>query len=219
MAKELKVGVIGVGGIAKTHFPGWNESPHAEIAALADVVPDVLKRVGPRPGVSRLYERPEDLIADPNIDIVDICTPNNYHAPLAIAALDAGKHVICEKPLAPTPEAIRQMIAARDRSGKLLMTAQHFRFQGSAKALKAELDSGVLGNVYHARSWMLRRAAHPRAPDSFRSSTPAAAPASTSASTSSAIQNVSGRRTSNALLNYRSPDSSVKATPPFAIGF
>jgi predicted dehydrogenase len=164
MAKALKVGVVGVGGIAKTHFPGWNESPHTEVAALSDVVPATLSRVGQEQSVTRLYERPEDLIADTEIDIVDICTPNNYHAPLAIAALNAGKHVICEKPLAPTPAAIREMIEARDRSGRLLMTAQHFRFQGSAKALKAEIDRGVLGDVYHARSWMLRRAAAPTRP-------------------------------------------------------
>jgi predicted dehydrogenase len=129
MAKTLKVGVIGVGGIAKTHFPGWNESPHTEIAALSDVVPETLTRVGLEQSVSRLYGKPEDLISDPDIDIIDICTPNNYHAPLAVAALNAGKHVICEKPLAPTPGAIREMIAARDRSGKLLMTAQHSVFR------------------------------------------------------------------------------------------
>src|SRR3569833_127716 len=164
MAETLKVGVIGVGGIARTHFPGWKESPDAELAALADVVPDTLERVGKEQGVSRLYSKPEELIADPDIDIIDICTPNNYHAPLAIAALEAGKHVICEKPLAPGPDAIRDMIAARDKSGKYLMTAQHFRFQGSSKALKAEIDSGILGNIYHARSWMLRRAAAPTRP-------------------------------------------------------
>src|SRR5437764_1974113 len=82
MGNVLKVGVIGVGGIAKTHFPGWNESPHTEIAAMADVVPEVLQRVATEIGVKRLYERPEDLIADPDVDIVDICTPNNYHASL-----------------------------------------------------------------------------------------------------------------------------------------
>ncbi|MCC2667719.1 MAG: putative oxidoreductase [Armatimonadetes bacterium] len=164
MAKALKVGVIGVGGIARTHFPGWHESPDAELAALSDVVPETLQRIGSEQGVSRLYEKAEDLIADPEIDIVDICTPNNYHAPLAVAALNAGKHVLCEKPLAPTPDAIREMIAARDRSGKKLMTAQHFRFQGTSKALKAELDTGLLGDVYHARSWMLRRQAAPTRP-------------------------------------------------------
>src|SRR5437879_5104404 len=109
MAKRLKVGVIGVGGIAGTHFPGWKESPDAELYALADVIPDVLQRVGEKQDVERLYERPEELFADPDVDIVDICTPNNYHEPLAIAALNAGKHVLCEKPLAPAPDAVREM--------------------------------------------------------------------------------------------------------------
>jgi predicted dehydrogenase len=164
MADLLKVGVVGVGGIAGTHFPGWRDSPLAEVVAMADVRADVLDRVADAHDVKLRYERPEDLFANREIDIVDICTPNMYHAPLAVAALEAGKHVICEKPLAPTPADIRRMIAARDRSGKLLMTAQHFRFQGSAKALKAEIDTGILGEIYHARCWMLRRSAAPTRP-------------------------------------------------------
>jgi predicted dehydrogenase len=164
MAKTLKVGVIGVGGIAHAHFPGWKESPLAEMAAFSDVVPETLKRVGAEQGVTTLYGKPEDLIQDPDLDLIDICTPNMYHAPLACAALKAGKHVICEKPLAPTPKDIKQMIAARDKSGKLLMTAQHFRYQGTAQALKAEIDRGALGNVYHARGWMLRRSGAPTRP-------------------------------------------------------
>jgi predicted dehydrogenase len=164
MAKTLKVGVIGVGGIARTHFPGWQQSPHAEIVALSDVVPDTLASLGRELGVSKLYEKAEDIIADKKIDIIDVCTPNAYHTPLAVAALKAGKHVLCEKPLAPTPDDIKQMIAARDESGKLLMTAQHFRFQGNSRALKAEVDKGVLGDVYHARCWMLRRALTPTRP-------------------------------------------------------
>jgi len=161
MSKLLKVGVIGVGGIAGAHFPGWKESEHAELAAFADVSEEKLAKAGAAQGVTRLYSRPEDLIADKDIDIVDICTPNMYHTPLALAALEAGKHVICEKPLAPTPGEIRDLISARDRSGKMLMTAQHFRFDGKAAAMKAEIDGGVLGDIYHARSWMLRRAAAP----------------------------------------------------------
>jgi predicted dehydrogenase len=104
------------------------------------------------------------MLGDLDIDVVDICTPNNYHAPLAIAAMEAGKHVLCEKPLAPTPGAIRDMITARDRSGKMLMTAQHFRFRGTSRAMKAEIETGTLGDVYHARCWMLRRAAAPTRP-------------------------------------------------------
>lgn len=158
---KLKVAVIGVGGIAKTHIPGWRASEHAELVAGCDMNDQVLKEWGQKEGVTRLYSDPKDVFADKDIDIVDVCTPNNYHAPLSIAAMQAGKHVICEKPLAPTPALVRQMIAARDKSGKLLMTAQHMRFMGSSAALKAEVDTGVLGNVYHARSWMLRRAASP----------------------------------------------------------
>ena len=161
MAKTLKVGVIGVGGIANTHFPGWRDSPHAEVVAMADLVPDTLARIAAKEGVSKTYANPDDLIADPDIDVIDICTPNMYHTPLAVAALEAGKHVLCEKPLAPAPADIHQMIAARDKSGKTLMTAQHFRWQGSAKALKAEIDNGALGGIYHARSWMLRRSGAP----------------------------------------------------------
>lgn len=160
MAK-LRVGVVGVGGIARTHMPGWAASEHAEVVAGSDVNGDVLKRWGQEHGVGKLHTNPEALFSDSDIDIIDVCTPNMYHAPLSIAAMEAGKHVICEKPLAPTPDDIRDMIAARDKSGKTLMTAQHFRYQGSSKAMKAEIDTGALGDIYHARSWMLRRAAAP----------------------------------------------------------
>ena len=157
MSNPLKVGIIGVGGIAGSHFPGWKASEHAEMVAFADPVEAVLEAKAKEQGITKTYSKPADLIDDPDIDIIDICTPSAYHAPLAIAALEAGKHVICEKPLAPTPKDIDDMIAARDKSGKMLMTAQHFRFQKDTQALKREIDSGILGDVYHARSWMLRR--------------------------------------------------------------
>ena len=160
----LKVGIIGVGGIAGAHLPGWEASGDAELTAGCDVNGEVLEKWGKERSVKRLYADPGDLFGDPDIDIVDICTPNMYHAPLAIAALEAGKHVICEKPLAPTPEEVRQMMAARDRSGRLLMTAQSMRFGGRAKAFRAEVDTGVLGQVYHARSWYLRRGGVPIGP-------------------------------------------------------
>ncbi len=157
MSNILKVGIVGVGGIAKAHMPGWAASEHADVVAGSDIAAQALGQWGALYKVSKLANDPAELFNDPDIDIIDICTPNRYHAPIAIAALNAGKHVICEKPLAPTPAEIRQMIEARDRSGKLLMTAQHFRFRGDAQALKAELATGALGDIYHARSWMLRR--------------------------------------------------------------
>jgi predicted dehydrogenase len=157
MSSTLKVGIIGLGGIATTHVPGWQASPYAEVVAGSDVRPEVFETWKQKYGMQRFYKDFNELIADPQIDIIDICSPNMFHADQAIAALNAGKHVICEKPLAPTPAEIERMIAARNRSGKLLMTAQHFRFRGVSQAVKAEIDSGVLGNVYHARAWWLRR--------------------------------------------------------------
>jgi len=159
--KVLNVAMIGTGGISKTHMPGWEASPHARVTAAADINEKNLKTWGKECNVKRLTTDCDELIADPEIDVVDICTPNGYHADLSISALNAGKHVLCEKPLAPTPDEIRRMIAARDSSGKLLMTAQHMRFSAAAKALKTEIDAGALGDVYHARAWMLRRAALP----------------------------------------------------------
>jgi predicted dehydrogenase len=161
MAKILKVGVIGVGGIARTHMPGWAQSEHAEVVAGADISQEIVESFGQAYGVQRLTTDSSELINDPDIDIIDICTPNMYHEPLAVAALEAGKHVLCEKPLAPTPAAVQRMIEARDRSGKLLMTAQHQRFHANSRALKAEIEIGALGEIYHARSWMLRRTAYP----------------------------------------------------------
>ena len=164
VTNTLKVGVIGVGGIAKTHMPGWAASPYAEVVAGSDVAPAFLDAWGAEHGITKLSTNAAEIINDPGIDIIDVCTPNMYHSELVIAALEAGKNVICEKPLAPTPADIRKMIAARDKAGKLLMTAQHFRFKGNSRAMKAEIETGVLGDVYHARSWMLRRGWIPARP-------------------------------------------------------
>ncbi len=164
MTKTLKIGIIGLGGIAHAHLGGWQASEHAEVVAGCDINPDVFDKWSTEYGIPKLTTLPEDLINDPDIDVIDVCTPNNYHAELTIAALEAGKHVLCEKPLAPTAAEIRKMIAARDRAGKQLMTAHHFRFSGTAKALKAEIDAGALGNIYYARAWWLRRAFAPVRP-------------------------------------------------------
>ena len=153
--ETLKVGLVGIGGISRRHMVGWHASPHAQLIAGADVNEEALKTWSQTHGIATSSF--EEMLENPAIDIIDICTPNMYHTPLALAALRAGKHVICEKPLAPTPEEIRKLIAARDASGKELMTAQHFRFAGASQALKREIEAGALGDIYHARGWMLRR--------------------------------------------------------------
>ncbi|HSV85973.1 MAG TPA: Gfo/Idh/MocA family oxidoreductase [Levilinea sp.] len=164
MAKILKVGVVGVGGIARLHMPGWDQSPHAEVVVGCDTDPNMLENWGKQFSIKRLTGHYDELLRDPELDIIDVCTPSRYHMPLAVAALDAGKHVICEKPLAVSADEVRQMIEARDRSGKMLMTAHHLRFHGSTQALRAEISNGALGAIYYARAWWLRRAAFPGRP-------------------------------------------------------
>ncbi len=164
MAKTLKVGLIGLGDIALAHVPGWQASPHTELVAGSYLRPARREIWQQAQTGMKFYDHPADLIADSDLDIIDICSPNMFHTEQVVAALEAGKHVICEKPLAPTPAEIRKMIAARDRSGKLLMTAQHMRYRGASRALKAEIDKGALGEVYHARAWWLRRSDLPPRP-------------------------------------------------------
>ena len=152
---KIKVGIIGVGGIAKLHVPGWRMSEHAELIAGSDINNSILEDWGNINQIKKLYLDPLDMINDPDIDVIDICAPNNYHCDLAIKAMQAGKDVLCEKPLAPNASQIKKMIAVRDQTKKKLMCAQHFRFRKDSQLIKDQSKS--IGSIYHARSWMLRR--------------------------------------------------------------
>lgn len=160
----LKVGCIGAGTILSRHAIGWAETDKADLVAISDPNPDALKAQGEKYGIEQRCLDPAAIIADPSIDIVDICAPNGFHADYVIAALEAGKHAICQKPLAPTSDEIRRIIAARDKAGKLVMTAQQYRYATVSKSLKATVDAGRLGQIYHARCWYLRRAGLPVRP-------------------------------------------------------
>lgn len=158
--KNLRVGVIGAGGIFRgAHLPGWQKLLDCEIVALADPYPPAAVATAKAAGVSgeMVFEDFRDMLRKVEVDIVDVCTPNKAHTPAAVAALKAGAHVICEKPLAATPGEIKRMIKARDEAGKLLMTAQHMRFTPNARALKAYIETGALGDIYYARAWAIRR--------------------------------------------------------------
>ena len=166
MDEKLNVAIVGVAGIARTHVPGWVASPDATLLAGCDLDEKALNTWGDLNGIAaeKRYTSLDALLADDSIDIVDVCVPSNHHAATAIAALEAGKHVICEKPLAPTPADIERMIDARDRSGKLLMTAQHMRFEGKNLAAKREIEAGRMGDIYHSRATWLRRTELPARP-------------------------------------------------------
>ncbi len=156
--RKFRVGAIGTGGIFRgTHVPGWKALPDVEIVAVCDVNLEAARAVAQEVGAERVFKDFRDLVKM-DLDAVDICTPNMLHTPAVLAALEADKHVICEKPLAVTTREVRRMGELADRKKLKLMTAQHQRFTASARAIKQWADAGHLGEVYHARVRALRRA-------------------------------------------------------------
>ncbi|MGH3995738.1 MAG: Gfo/Idh/MocA family protein, partial [Pseudonocardiaceae bacterium] len=126
-------------------------------------------RVADAQGVKLRYEKPEELFANRDIDIVDICTPNMYHAPLAIAALEAGKHVICEKPLARTAEEARAMYEAARGADVVHMVAFSYRRTPAVALAKRLIDEGAIGAVRNFRGTYLQDwSADPSSPLSWR---------------------------------------------------
>lgn len=164
---KLRVGLVGCGGISHVHFTGWDRLyPECEVVAICDILPEAMERRGTEFEVPRdqWYLDHREMLKQADLDAVDICVPNGAHAEIAINSLKAGKHVLCEKPLAPTPAEIKRMIAAKNKAGKILMTAQHQRFERSSQNLKAYLNTGVLGDVYYCRTHLLRRRFIPARP-------------------------------------------------------
>ena len=155
----LKIGLIGAGGIVRgAHLkPGWLAVPGAEVVAVCDIHEPTARKLAEDFNIPKVVTDFRDLVAMKEIDAVDICTPNKFHTPAVLAALEAGKHVLCEKPLAVSVEEILHVRTAQKKSGKLLMTAQHHRFSEASVAIKAWVDSGALGEVYHTRVNATRR--------------------------------------------------------------
>ncbi len=140
--KKLKIGIIGCGSIAKhRHMPEYHASSGAVIAAVCDI------NEGRAKGFADLYEAKaytdyRELLDDTDIDAVSVCTPNYLHAPISVAALNAGKHVLCEKPMATSMEEAQDMIEAAHKNGKKLMIAHNQRFVPSHKKAKELIARG-----------------------------------------------------------------------------
>ncbi len=159
MAQTLKVGLIGAGGIVRgAHLnPGWLADPDVEILAVCDVNEKVAQKLAEDFKIKHIFTDFCELLKLKEIDAVDICTPNKVHTPAVIGALEAGKHVLCEKPLAVTVQEILSMREALRKTDRILMTAQHHRFSEASVAIKAWVDTGAMGEVYHARVNATRR--------------------------------------------------------------
>lgn len=162
--RKFRVGIIGAGGIFRwAHAGGWKNLPDTEMVAICDINEETAASAAKEYGIPKVFTDYRDLLKL-DLDAVDILTPNRVHTPAVIAALNAGKHVLCEKPLAVTTKEVREMGELADKKKLKLMTAQHFRFASSTIAAKNWADAGGLGDVYHARVRAMRRAWLPVAP-------------------------------------------------------
>jgi predicted dehydrogenase len=162
MANTIGVGVIGAGNIAEmNHLPGYQKQPDVKILAVADVNGERARAVAAKFGAAQSYSNYEELLANPEIQAVSVCTPNFQHAPVSIAALNAGKHVLCEKPPALSAEEGRRVVAAAEANQRTYMVCQNHRFRPEVALLKRYVEAGEFGEVYYAKASMLRRRGSP----------------------------------------------------------
>jgi predicted dehydrogenase len=142
--------MIGVGGWgAGGHMQAYKDSPHAEVIAVCDALAERARQVAGDWQVENAFSDYRDLLAMPGIDAVDIATPNNTHREIALAALAAGKHVLCEKPLAIEIEHAREMGRAAREMGRVNAVNFVHRYVPSARYVKQLLDEGAVGDVHH----------------------------------------------------------------------
>lgn len=157
MGQKLRMGVVGL-GMGRGHLMGYRTHPCAEVAAICDVNTDRLDAAAKEFGISQTYTDAVRMFREADLDGVSIATPNKFHAPLTIAALEAGLHVLCEKPMAMNARQAQQMNAAALKARRNLMINFSYRFSEMSFALKQQVDAGVVGDIYFGRTvWHRRR--------------------------------------------------------------
>ena len=155
--RRLRVGVIGL-GMGRAHIDGWRQHAQVDVVAISDTDPQRLAQVGDSHAIAARHSDALALLATEALDVVSICVPNKFHLPLTLAAIDAGCHVLCEKPMALSAAEGRQMLDAAQAAGKRLMINFSYRFSAQSRALKAQVDAGFFGDFYFGRSvWHRRR--------------------------------------------------------------
>ena len=164
MQKIYKTAVIGTGGISKHHIEGYIANPSTELYALCDINPDRVKMMAEKYGVplERTFTDKDEMFkALPEIDAVSVCTWNSAHAECSIAALNAGKHVLCEKPMAMNAQQAQEMKDTADKAGKLLMIGFVRRHGNDCAVVRDYTESGFFGDLYYAKATYLRRNGNP----------------------------------------------------------
>lgn len=157
--KKLRIGIVGCGGIANgKHLPAIKRNGNFEIVAVCDLIKARAEKAKKEYGTkdTKVYTDYKDLIKE-DVEAVYVLTPNNAHAPVSIAALEAGKNVMCEKPMAKTYAEAKAMVAAAKKSGKVLNIGYQNRYRRDSQYMKKACESGELGEVYYAKAHAIRR--------------------------------------------------------------
>ena len=161
---RLKIGIIGCGGIANgKHMPALKKIKEAEMVAFCDIIPERAEKAAAEYGAdgAKVYTDYNEMLKTENLDIVHICTPNNIHAPASVASMEAGCHVMCEKPMAKTVAQAKEMLEAAKRTGKKLTIGYQNRFTAENLYLHEACENGDLGDIYYAEAEAIRRRAVP----------------------------------------------------------
>ncbi len=159
---KLKIGVAGAGNISvNAHLPAYTECDNIEVVAICDLDIDRAKAAADKFGIPAYYGSVEDMLQNTALDAVDICTWNNGHAPVCIAAAKAGKHIVCEKPMAKSLADAKAMEAAVKEAGVTFMLAVPGRFNTQNMYVRDMLEAGELGDVYYAKVANVRRRGTP----------------------------------------------------------
>jgi len=162
MEKEkIRLAVIGVGIIGESHLRTYQGIPEAEVAAICDINEERLNSVGDRYGISHRYTHIGKMLAEEDLDSVDVCLHNNMHAPVSIAVMRSGRDCYCEKPMAGSFYDAREMMRVSEETGKKLHIQLGFLYHDETKAAKRFIDAGDLGEIYHMRSYGFRRRNRP----------------------------------------------------------
>jgi predicted dehydrogenase len=160
-AVTLRVGVIGLGWAGQQHMAAYDALAEAQLVAIAGLEERVRAELGARYGVEHQLADWEDLLDVDGLDAVSVAVPTFLHAPIAIAALERGMHVLSEKPIARTGAEADAMVEAARKANRVLDVAFNHRQRGDIQRLKQLVDAGRLGRPYYAKAWWLRRAGIP----------------------------------------------------------
>ncbi len=157
--KSLRAGVVGLGWAGQQHMAAYAGAEGVELVGLAGMEDAALATLGDQYGVATEHRYHDwlDLVENGELDVISIATPTTLHRPIAVAALDAGLHVLSEKPMAENGDAAREMVEAAERSDRVLDVSFNHRQRGDVQTLKKLVDAGVLGQIYYAKAGWLRR--------------------------------------------------------------